>query len=235
MHIILNNPSVTSDLFGIRLEKDFEIYNESSVLRDYWYKLGKPKRISNRTCINQLNERRERYLIKLCEILKLDINELKRQHCYYSVNHEGETKYINSPSNYKDREITYKLSKELRALFNMRQDLLIINGDSLYFFEAKMEAGNDRAQIHRFTLLKRLLDDRGGWAGIPDFSDIKQVKLLYIKRSRKPLNVQKSDSDAIEVFCWDDIFRVMREELGDNSGISIDEISSNILSKSVGK
>jgi hypothetical protein len=229
MHVILNKPSVASKLFGIELNNEFEIYNESSILRDYWYKLGKPKRTTNERYITELNSKREEYLSTLCSVLGLDTSQLKDQPCYYSINNNGVKQYINSPSNYKDTEITYQPAIKLRALFNMRQDLLIISGNSLYFFEAKMESGNHKKQIHLFTLLRRLSDVKGkGWAGLPSFGDITQVNLFYIKKNYNPLNVEKSDSDAIEVVNWEKIFRIMREELKGRPGVYFDEILNNI-------
>jgi len=118
MFAILKDTTVAKDLFNIPLtsEENFEIYNETCIIRDVWHGLGKTTPFYKQ----RVNHERETYLAKICDLLHINLNSVKSLPCYHSKGG-----YVNSPSNYKDIN-NFEDIKELRALFNMSQDLLII-------------------------------------------------------------------------------------------------------------
>lgn len=157
MTAVMKDPMVLKELFSIPIKdgESFEIFNETSILRDHWSFLGKT--INSRR--EETNKARTMYLQKLCKILNINFQKLEKLPCYYSLNSHGEKQFVNSPSNYpSENTLDDEDLKDLRALFNMRQDLLIIFRDTLYFIEAKLESANSSDQIHNMFLLQKLLD-----------------------------------------------------------------------------
>jgi hypothetical protein len=216
MYAIMRNPSITASMFGIKLEEFFEIYIESSILRDHWYKLGDPRIYYNKDK-SPLNFAREQYLKSLCEILNYDFQELKGQKSYIST-----MGFVNSPGNYLEKDITSNSIRHLRAMFNMRQDILIVNGDSLNFFEVKVDSQKNTNQIRNYTLLKNLLSpNKNGWAGIKEFDGIASVNLYFITRDGNPI-------EGIQVIKWNNISHIIQSELRVLKGIDIDSIFKNI-------
>ncbi|MCW7755333.1 hypothetical protein OOT00_15220 [Desulfobotulus sp. H1] len=202
MCALQDNPVLAAELFppmGEKSCKNFEIYTEASVIRDYWMTFGKPGQRKKQ----ELNGKREEYLRTLCTLLHIDFRDVTDREDYRS-----KRGYIQSPGNWSGLSPEDQSAKKLRAVFNMRQDLMMITGDSLHFVEAKLESGNAAQQIQNFLFLRDLLDAGGaGWAGIDSFHDIKEVHLYYLKRNRNPLSVDHHRvREEITLLTWKDVF-----------------------------
>jgi hypothetical protein len=169
-----------------------------------------------------LNQKRASYIDKLCQILGYDFKQITNLDCYNSKNG-----YVNSPSNYPKQILAKGQAANLRALFNMRQDLLIVTECSMNFFETKIESENNKEQIELFCLLKKLLD-KDGWAGIEQFRGIKEVNLFYIKRTKKPLRIDLPANSLKPIITWAEVFEIIQGEISTFHGIGIGPILKNI-------
>lgn len=216
MFAILKDTTVANDLFNIPLtsEENFEIYNETCILRDIWHRLGETTLLNKQ----KVNYERGKYLAEICELLQIDLDFVKNLPCYLSKGG-----YVNSPSNYNDIN-KFEDIKELRALFNMSQDLLIIFKDTLYFFEAKLESQSKRSQIRNYMILERLSNiDDNVWAASEKFRDIRKVKYFYIKRTDKKLNIEYEISDKFSVITWETIFNRILPVVNGINGVHLKE------------
>jgi hypothetical protein len=224
MTAVMKEPMVLKELFSIPIEdgESFEIFNETSILRDHWSTLGKTI-ISRR---EETNKARTMYLQNLCKILNINFQKLEKLPCYYSLNSHGEKQFVNSPSNYPSENTLDDNVKDLRALFNMRQDLLIIYRDTLFFIEAKLESANSSDQIHNMLLLEKLLDpEKECWAGLNLFLGIKKVKFFYIKKTDTPLRVDGiNDLHQMEIITWSNVFKVIKPIIRELRGVNIDKL-----------
>lgn len=224
MTAVMKEPMVLRELFSIPIKdgESFEIFNETSILRDYWSSLGKT--INSKR--EETNNARTAYLQNLCKILNIDFQKLIDFPFYYSRNRCGEEQFVNSPSNYPSKKTgnDNDLNK-LRALFNMRQDLLIIYRDTLFFIEAKLESPNSRSQINNMLLLREALDkEKECWAGLNSFSGIKNVELFYIKKTDTPLQVDPKARNQLKVITWSNVFKVIKPVIRELRGVSIDKL-----------
>lgn len=224
MTAVMKEPKVLRELFSIPIKdgESFEIYNETSILRDHWSYLGKT--INSKR--EETNNARTMYLQYLCKKLNINFQKMEKLPCYYSHNRCGEKQFVNSPSNYPSKETGDDSDlNNLRALFNMRQDLLIIFRDTLYFIEAKLESANSRSQINNILLLDKLLDkEKECWAGLDSFSGIKNVDFFYIKKTDTPLQVDLEAQNQIKVITWANVFKVIKPVIRELRGVNIDKL-----------
>lgn len=206
MVAIQQNSKVASTIFQkVTNKNDIEAYVETSIVRDHWMRLGKPTKKNK----NTVNERRKAYLKKLCSLINVDFSTIENRTDYYSKN-----KYIQSPGNWKKLGSDNNDIRNLRAVFNMRQDILIIEDRNLHFIEAKLDSGNSQQQIENLFLLKKLHDkSKSQWACIDEFKNIENVHLYYIKRNNTPLRVQNPRVHSeIELLTWSQVFNHLANE-----------------------
>ncbi|WP_027936762.1 hypothetical protein [Anaeroarcus burkinensis] len=212
INAIQAEPTIANTLFGLQLEKgNFEIYNEASVIRDYWSTLNG-------------NDAKEKYLKTLCGMLGYDAEKLEAENFYKNKS----KKVIVSPATYgkKDTQDNEELTN-LRALFNMRQDIMIIIDNTLCFIEVKLESPINYDQLKRFVVLKNLtMDSSNRWAGIDNFKDIKEVKLFYIKKTADPFKKEdRSLQENLKIVGWDSIIEEVKPVLFSHYGIDIESFS----------
>ncbi len=118
MCLLQDNPKLATEIIpNIHSveSKDFEVYVETSIIRDYWMSFGKPK-TNEKT---ELNKSRSKYLKELCAFLQIDFKKLSERSYFYSKN-----SYIQSPGNWKNLKQDDLIGKKFRAFFKMKQDIL---------------------------------------------------------------------------------------------------------------
>ena len=208
MQAIMEKPELAGTFLTGHFYSGMELegYIETSIIRDYWMMLGKPQK-SN---IKDVNADRVNYLKSLCNQLDIDFNIVKTRKDYTSSNG-----FINSPGNWQNLEKKEVEAKKLRAIFNMRQDILIIENGSLHFIEAKVESGNSAGQIENFLLLKGMHDEgKKIWGCIDEhFSGIENVFLYYLKRTGDDFRVSNSNvKEDIKIITWKNIFDNLKDQ-----------------------
>jgi hypothetical protein len=210
MCALQNNPAKISDMLQLKrlITGNVEIYIESSVIRDHWMNMGKPNQKSEQAK-NELNMARENYLKALCRKLGFNFDDIREREHFKSAN-----RYIQSPGNWKDLAKDDVVGFQLRAIFNMRQDIMIIENNNLHFIEAKLDSANSREQVENMLLLKKLHDqDARQWACIDAFGTFDSVNLYYIKRTEKPFRIEnESVNDDIKRITWDHVFDTLQME-----------------------
>lgn len=210
MCALQNNSAKISDVLKLerRVTGNVEIYIESSVIRDHWMNMGKPDQKNEQTK-NELNKAREDYLKALCSQLGFDFNDIREKDYFKSAN-----RYIQSPGNWKDLAKDDVTGLRLRAIFNMRQDIMIIENNNLHFIEAKLDSANSREQVENMLLLKKLHDqDARQWACIEAFGTFDSVNLYYIKRTKNPFRIENERvHNNIKRITWDHVFDKLQSE-----------------------
>jgi len=169
------------------------------------------KRRSVNNDLDTLNANREQYLRDLCNRLSFDLNKVRagRATDYYSSGG-----YIQSPGNWIVKSGEEEAARQLRAVFNMRQDILIIENNNLHFIEAKLDSPNSSEQIENMLLLKSLYDPKKKkWACMDAFDNIDEVNLHYIKRTENPFRIENGRvRDHINIISWDHVFDTLQTE-----------------------
>ena len=133
------------------LNKEFDIYSETAIIRDYWYDLGDYKEITH----DRLNISRRNIINTFLEYFNIDIKIIDEYDVFWT-NHINNS-YLWFPGNWTTKKnigIIKKIQKKHSILdeklcrigwaCNAKPDILIISNNNCLIIELKLESGEGK-------------------------------------------------------------------------------------------